>query len=205
VERPVAVVPNPVPPAGRAPVPLPAGPPRFLWVARCEPEKRPLVFADAVLAARARTDAAFGVDVVGEGSQLRELRARLAGLESVRVHGGQPHERVLELIDAAAIVVLTSLGFDNQPMTIAEAVSRHRGVLYCDPALAEGLRHCGVLAAGPGAAELGAAIAGLAADPRRLGRIAEAAERDATEFGPARFVERIEAVYARAAAEAKTR
>ncbi|MDM4761944.1 glycosyltransferase [Galbitalea sp. SE-J8] len=203
VGRPVAVVPNPIATSAAPAVALPdEGAPRLVWIARVEPEKRPVVFAEAVLHALDHGAAPFGVDIVGDGSQLGAVRALLRDRPGVVVHGALPHARVIELIDRGALVVLTSVGFDNQPMTIAEAVSRHRGVLYCDERLAEGLAHGGVLAAGAGAAALGEAIVGLVGDPARLRAIGEAAAADAAEFSGARFVERITAVYDRARAEA---
>lgn len=201
VGRPVAVVPNPVARAASAPVPVPDGTPRIVWIARVEPEKRPLVFVDAVLDALAR-GAELAVDVVGDGSQLRAVRARAAGHPEIVVHGGLAHERVVELIDDSALVAITSVGFDNQPMTIAEAVSRHRAVLYCDAALAEGLAHSGVLTARADADAIADALVGLVAEPTRLRELGVAAATDAVEFSGARYVERITAVYARAAAEA---
>src|SRR5690606_10348904 len=120
--------------------------PSILWVARCEAVKRPLVFAEAAIIALDR-GARFTVDFVGDGSELEALRRLVAGRSEIRVHGALGHDEVLEVMDRSAAVALTSVGFDNQPMTIAEAVSRRRGVLYCDPKLTEGLGNAGYLAA----------------------------------------------------------
>jgi glycosyltransferase involved in cell wall biosynthesis len=202
VERPVAVVPNPAAAAGTPPRPLTDSVPRFLWVARCEPEKRPLVFAQAILAARARTMAPFEVDIVGEGSELAKVRALVGREPGVRVHGALPHADVLDLIDASAIVAITSVGFDNQPMTIAEAVSRHRGILYCDPALTEGLERAGARTASPSADGIADMIVGLVEHPERLAQLSAGAAADAADFAPATFVDRIVTVYQRAEIEA---
>jgi glycosyltransferase involved in cell wall biosynthesis len=205
VERPVAVVPNPI---GEADVPAhaltaeQATSPRFLWVARCEPEKRPLVFAQAALDALARTGG-FDVDFVGDGSELSQLRALTAGEPRIRVHGSLGHDRVLELMDASSAVVLTSYGFDNQPMTIAESVSRLRGVLYCDPKLSEGLKSAGHLAASPDAAGLAEALVTLVSEPSSLVALSEGARADAKEFSGRTFVTRILGVYARAVRESR--
>jgi glycosyltransferase involved in cell wall biosynthesis len=170
--------------------------PRFLWVARCEPEKRPLVFAEAALAALGRAD--FEVDFVGDGSQLDELRTLTAGVPGIRVHGNLGHDEVLQLIDDSSIVVLTSNGFDNQPMTIAESVSRYRGVLFCDPKLREGLGKSGYLSDDPSAAALAEAIVTLATQPGALQALSRGAQEDAVIFSAATYVERIMAAYARA-------
>ena len=198
VDSPIVIVPNPI---SRSPRPAELlsddAPPRFLWVARCEPEKRPLVFAAAVI--EALSTASFEVDFVGEGSQLAELRSLTANEPRIRVHGNLGHDAVLDLIDASSMVVLTSYGFDNQPMTIAESVSRYRGVLFCDPKLREGLGDSGYLSATPDDHGLAEALVELVA-PGRLQELSAGAKKDAVTFSAATYVERISAVYARAAA-----
>ncbi len=200
---PIVVVPNPI---ARSPrpaavlTPEQAAKPRLLWVARCEPEKRPLVFAEAAIAALAT--ARFEVDFVGDGAQLGALRELTAGHPQITVHGSEPHERVVELMDAASLVALTSYGFDNQPMTIAEASSRYRGVLYCDPNLREGLSHSGYLTETPDAASLTAAIVHLTTHPDELVALSEGAKLDSSTFSAATYVDRVMAVYAETAARA---
>lgn len=203
LQVPVEVVPNPIASAAAPPAILTmeqAAHPRLLWVARCEPEKRPLVFAEAVLAALGR-GARFETDFVGDGAQLGALKELTAAEPSIRVHGSMDHPGVVELMDAASLVVLSSYGFDNQPMTIAEAASRYRGVLYCDPNLKEGLTHSGHLTNGPDADAMAHAIVELVADPARLVELSRGAVEDSATFSAAAFVERIERVYAEAAAQ----
>ena len=197
IQTPVVIVPNPI---SRSPRPAELlsddAPPRFLWVARCEPEKRPLVFAAAALEALKNAD--FEVDFVGDGSQLDELRALVRSERRIRVHGSLGHDAVLDLIDASSLVALTSHGFDNQPMTIAESVSRYRGVLFCDPKLREGLGDSGYLSATPDEHGLAAALVELVA-PRRLQELSAGAQKDAVTFSAETYVERILAVYKTAA------
>ena len=200
VVGPIAVVPNPIAASSRPPVPLTlelATKPAFLWVARCEGVKRPLVFAEAAIQALARTDDGFSVDFVGDGSELAALRRLAAGHPNIRVHGALPHEKVLDLMDRAAAVVLTSLGFDNQPMTIAEAVSRERGVLYCDPKLNEGLGQAGFLSQTPDAQGLADALVALANEPSRLVGLSEGAARDHALFSAGSYVKSVLSVYER--------
>lgn len=194
----ISVIPNPV-----ATSPTPSNPltladdavPNFLWVARCEPVKRPLAFARAAIAAHSRSDKEFTVDFVGEGTDLAALRKLVANHPHITVHGAVSHDQVLAIMDASATVVLTSVGFDNQPMTIAEAVSRERGVLYCDPQLREGLQHAGYLATTPDDAGLADAIVTLVNDPSLLVGLSTGALVDRELFSPARYVEQIMAVY----------
>lgn len=200
---PIEVVPNPI---ARSPRPAQvlseeaAQHPRLLWVARCEPEKRPLAFAAAAIEALAR-GASFEVDFVGDGAQLEQLRQVTAPHPQIRVHGNLGHADVVDLMDASSLVALTSYGFDNQPMTIAEASSRYRGVLYCDPNLSEGLAHSGHLTAGPEPSDIADSIVDLVSTPAALVRLSEGAVQDSGTFSAATYVERIMRVYAEAAAQ----
>ena len=202
VTGPIAVVPNPI---ARSPRPAAelteaaARAPRLLWVARCEPEKRPLVFAQAAIDALGRIPDGFDVDFVGDGSELAALRALAADHPRIHVHGGLGHDEVLDLIDASSMVVLTSIGFDNQPMTIAESVSRYRGVLYCDPKLSEGLQRAGYLAPTPDATGLADAIVDLVTSPDDLMTLSAGARADSGMFSATTYVERIVDVYTSAA------
>lgn len=202
----VVEVPNPI---ARSPRPAqlldPAARPRFLWVGRCEPEKRPLVFAEAVLDALARTDDGFDVDFVGDGAELAALRKLAEGHPSITVHGGLGHDDVIDLMDASSAVALTSFGFDNQPMTIAEASSRYRGVLYCDPKLREGLAQSGYLSDGPDAPALADAIVDLVAHAEKLAALSTGARTDSATFSGETYVRRVLDVYESATVEGRPR
>lgn len=198
VTAPVHVVPNPIA-ASEVPVrpltPEAVREPRFLWAARCDLVKRPLVFAEGAIQALERTGGGFSVDFAGAGGQLRALRRLAKGHPRLRVHGAVPHARLIELLDQSSALVLSSLGFDNQPMTIAEAVTRHRGVIYCDSTLSEGLANAGFLTETTDAAGFADALVHLVENPGELLRLAEGAEKDAAEFSGARYVQRILPVY----------
>jgi glycosyltransferase involved in cell wall biosynthesis len=169
--------------------------PTFLWVARCEPIKRPLVFARGALAALERVGDAFDVEFVGDGADLAELTSLATGHPQLRVRGALGHDAVLEMMDASSAVVLSSYGFDNQPMTIAEAVSRERGVLYCDPKLKEGLQNSGFLTAEPTEAGFADAIVRLVQDPELLLGLSRGAAIDRASFAPAEYVKRVVQIY----------
>ena len=205
VDAPIVVVPNPIARSTRPAKELTAEsarPPRLLWVARCEPEKRPLVFAAAVIDALGRTNNGFSVDFVGDGTELPALRALTAGHPHIRVHGALEHDQVLDLIDESSAVVLTSVGFDNQPMTIAEAVSRYRGILYCDPRLSEGLGRAGFLSETADAAGLSAAVVQLVDSPQELVALSSGAHADSGMFSASTYVDAIIGVYTAALSRA---
>src|SRR5690606_5698452 len=132
VRAPVHIIRNPIATPATPATPLTINPehgPRFLWAARCDLVKRPLVFAQGAIEALERTHNGFAVDFVGTGGQLRALRTLVAGHPNLRVHGAVPRARLFDLLEESSALVLSSLGFDNQPMTVAEAISRHRGVV----------------------------------------------------------------------------
>lgn len=196
VSGPIHVLPNPIAISSLTSSPLVAGlRPRFLWVARCEPVKRPLVFARGAIQALERLGDAFDVDFVGDGADLAELRSLTVGHPQLRIRGPLPHDEVLNLIDASSVVVLSSYGFDNQPMTIAEAVSRERGVLYCDPKLKEGLENSGYLTADPDEAAFADAIVALVEDPGLLLGLSRGAAIDRALFDPVEYVKRVVEIY----------
>ncbi|HRQ00613.1 MAG TPA: glycosyltransferase, partial [Terrimesophilobacter sp.] len=198
VSAPVHVIRNPIATEATAPRPLGVQSlrePRFLWAARCDLVKRPLVFAQGAIDALERTGGGFSVDFVGTGGQLRKLRRLVASHPQLRVHGAVPHSQLLELVDASVALVLSSLGFDNQPMTIAEAVSRHRGVLYCDANLREGLTEAGYLTPTPDAKGFADALVNLVENPTELTRLSAGAAQEAAEFSGDAYVRRIRSVY----------
>ncbi|MBX3094401.1 MAG: glycosyltransferase family 4 protein [Cryobacterium sp.] len=203
VRAPVHIIRNPMVTSGTPSTPLTeehARTPRFLWAARCDLVKRPLVFAQGAIEALERTRDGFSVDFVGTGGQLGALRRLAAKHPQLRVHGAIPRERLLELLDDSAAIVLSSLGFDNQPMTVVEAISRQRGVLYCDDNLTEGLTNAGYLTPRPDAGGFADALVALVNDPELLVRLSAGAAAEQEEFSGEAYVRRILRVYEAAAA-----
>jgi glycosyltransferase involved in cell wall biosynthesis len=187
----VVTVPNTARAVRRAALP-PVRPLRILWAARCEPEKRLLEFLEAVRLAQLRLGPGrLLVTVVGDGSTLDE--ATRLGVHDVRFLGRVPHDRMPALLARHHLLAVTSHGFDNQPMTIVEALAAGRGVLVCDPALSEGLALAGRFC-GPAPHEMAAEIVDLVGDPEAVGELAEhaAAER---AFDAEGVLRRLECVY----------
>lgn len=184
----VAVVPNALAPGegadGAPGVPLDAvgQPLRLVWVGRLVPEKRLLEWIDAVCLASAQ-GAALEVEVIGEGPLRAEAERRAAGLP-VRFAGRMPRAAVQERMRAAHLVALTSFGFDNQPVTIVEALHARRGVFYVDPALTEGVDLAGVRASSPEPQAMAEQLVALAADPGEVLRLSERAAAASAVFAP---------------------
>ncbi|MGT2426811.1 glycosyltransferase [Amnibacterium kyonggiense] len=178
---------------GAPPVPLPpADRLRVAWVGRCVPEKRLLAFLRAVRIARSRLPEdrlAVAVAIAGDGVLLPVAR-RLAGPGTVLLGRLDP-AGVRRLLDASHLGALTSLGFDNQPMSVVEAVRAGRGVLHTDPRLQEGLEAAGLLTASPDPDGIADLLVELALDPARVRAAADGARATAGLFAPEAHVERL--------------
>lgn len=154
-----------------------SGPLRLLWVARFAPEKR----VDVALDAMHRVCAAVGADRV----HLDIAGGSHRGVPAVTFHGPIPGSRVAGLMDAADAVLITSLGFDNQPMVALEAFAHGRPVIVSDPVLAKEFGAAALLTPTPDAAGLADLILQLEAarellSAPRAGAIAYADERVAS-------------------------
>lgn len=136
--------------------PTAGGPLRLLWVARFAPEKR----VDVALDAMRKVVAAIGVDRV----HLDVAGGTHRPVPGVTFHGPVPGERVAELMDAADAALITSLGFDNQPMVALEAFAHGRPVIVSDPVLGGEFGDAALLTPTPDAAGLAELILQLEAD-----------------------------------------
>ncbi|BDZ40258.1 glycosyltransferase family 4 protein [Microbacterium suwonense] len=154
-----------------------AGPLRLLWVARFAPEKRVEVALDAMRAVIARLgDGRVHLDVAGGTHR---------PVPGVTFHGPVPGERVAELMDAADAALITSLGFDNQPMVALEAFAHGRPVIVSDPVLATEFGDAAIGTPAPDAEGLADLILRLETDRSlldtpRAGALAYARERVAS-------------------------
>lgn len=154
--------------------PAEGGPLRLLWVARFAPEKRVEVALDAMRAVVARVGAdRVHLDVAGGTHR---------PVPGVTFHGPVPGERVAELMDAADAALITSLGFDNQPMVALEAFAHGRPVIVSDPVLATEFGDAALGTSTPDAAGLAELILRLEADRSlldapRAGALAYAGDR----------------------------
>ncbi|NQX05733.1 glycosyltransferase [Rathayibacter sp. VKM Ac-2856] len=103
-------------------------------------------FLESCLAVLARDPGALAVEVVGTGPELARARRLAAGSPAIVFSGFVENRLIGDAVRRSDLVVLTSFGFDNQPMVVVEALQGGRGVLHVDPALTEGLDGPGLLA-----------------------------------------------------------
>lgn len=169
---------------------VPGTPLKLLWVGRFAPEKRLDVAIDAVRLAH-RRGAHVELTVAG-GEPPR-------GVNDPFIHfrGVVPHERVVDLIDDAHATLLTSCGFDNQPMVILESAARGRPTLVCDPVLATEFGDAVVASAGHMAVDLADTIVACAQNPDVYVRAGRAASLVASEASPEAHVRNLQHVIAR--------
>jgi glycosyltransferase involved in cell wall biosynthesis len=125
-----------------------------------------------------RVVAAIGDDRV----HLDEAGGTHRPVPGVTLHGPVPGERVAELMDAADAALITSLGFDNQPMVALEAFAHGRPVIVSDPVLGGEFGDAALLAPTSDAAGLAELIVRLESertllDAPRAGALAYARER----------------------------
>lgn len=142
---------------------------RMIWTSRVSKEKRILPFLEALASL---TEKNWRLDVFGDGNEMGRARrfVREHGLEKrVKFHGMVAHEKLLMKQREAHLSVMTSYGFDNQSMTLLEAVAAGLPVLYCDPDMTEVMPLSGaVMAEGPEPEQLAAVVRRILAEPRKI-------------------------------------
>ena len=202
----VSVVPNPMLSGGPGGEPLThvEGSLRIAWIGRVAKEKRIVEFLQAVAAAAAALGPdALDVTVVGDGPMAPEARAAAelafaATGARIRFTGRVGRDEVDRTIRSSHLVALTSFGYDNQPVVVAEAFRAARSVLYVDPRLTEGLAEAGILCATPGVTGMAAMLQELAQHPEIV--IHRSAQTVAASrlFDPDRHVRTLHDLYVRA-------
>lgn len=195
----VVALPNTIVTTGRkrGEPPLAVGAPlRLVWIGRCVREKRLAEFLAACRAAlSALPPGALEVEIVGDGPLLAAARSATTGTPQIVFSGRVDGAGVVRALQRAHLVALTSSGFDNQPMTVIEAVYAARGVLYVDPALTEGLDRAGVLCASDSVADMTATIVRLAENPHLVVEAGKRAAPAFDVFSPAAHERLLDAVY----------
>jgi colanic acid biosynthesis glycosyl transferase WcaI len=135
-------------------------------------------------------NAEIEIVIAGDGAEGPELRRRLArsGLHKVTMLGRVPHERIPELYaeaDAAVVLLRDKPLFEGAlPTKMFEAMSAGRPLVLSAAGEAATLveeASCGVVVAPERPDQLAAALAGLARDRERAGRLGEAGRRAVVE------------------------
>lgn len=175
---------------------LPPPPPgAVVFVGRLSHEKGVHHLIDAI----ARTD--VELHVVGDGPARAALEAQAVAVApgQVRFAGQLGYDGVVAELAGASALVLPSEAYENQPISVLEAMAAGRAAIVSDrggsPELVEDGVTGLVVPAGD-IARLAGAIAALAGDPGTAAAMGAAArERAVVDFDPALHLERLEAVY----------
>jgi len=193
----VTVIPNTLAaPQDAQPVKAVEGPLRVVWVGRFIAEKRVLPFLRSVRKALDAVPAgSLQVDLLGTGEQFKQAQALVKGYPGITLHGRVPHAEVLDRIARAHVSVLTSVGWDNQPMVVVESINALRGVIVSDPALREGLVGPGIPAFGTDEDVLAAVLVDLVRAPAPVIAASRACLEARTEFSVETYLSRTLQVY----------
>ena len=138
---------------------------QVLWSSRMSRAKRPVEFLKAI----AKTDFPIHVSMFGDGEMeaLSKSIVRIKGIEDkVTFYGPVKPERIKREMSKHHILILASYNFDNQPMTMLEALATGMPVIYCDPDMSEIVPAAGaLLTSSPEVDGMAAGFEKLAADP----------------------------------------
>lgn len=156
---------------------------RLLWAGRATPEKGLVTLLDALRALRADVRALVELRVAGAGRQIDDA-ARDSDLADVHFTGRVDPAGVTALLGEVDAVVVSSLGFDNQPMIALEAFRQGRPVIVLDPALAREFGGAALVTARPDAAGLAVLMTRLVRDDAPLTTAASAARAYAARATP---------------------
>jgi glycosyltransferase involved in cell wall biosynthesis len=149
---------------------------KLAWIGRFSPEKRLEVALDALALAKKQ--------LVETGLDSKLIEFHVAGGPAREGndhhwHGTLSAEGVSDLLTSSHALVMTSLGFDNQPMVILEAFAHARPVILTDPVLGKEFGDAAVLTATPDAQGLANSLVALVKAKDQLERKAKAAEKAA--------------------------
>ncbi|MFV0435667.1 MAG: glycosyltransferase family 4 protein [Leucobacter sp.] len=157
----------------------------LVWAGRFAPEKRLGVALEAVRFANLLSPDSVRLHVAGGDHE------PVAGVE---FHGRLTSDEVARLIEAADAVLLTSVGFDNQPMIALEAFARARAIIVSDPVLRAEFDGAAIGAAGEDAAGLVETLLELAADRSALSEARDRALDYARKRQPTEHARRLRAI-----------
>lgn len=179
-----------------------AGPPGddVVFVGTLATHKGPDVLLQAWRAVEARHPSSM-LRIVGDGPLRAALEdeVRRSGLQHrVDMVGPVPADAVPEVLVGAALVAVPSVGSENSPLVVLEALAAGRPVVVSDWAGARDTvdEEVGLVVPASDADALGSAIDALLSDHQRLSSMGAAAGRRAAErFAPERVVPRLVDVY----------
>lgn len=170
--------------------------PTFLWTGRMMPEKRVLDFCKAINLIPGYTAKPFQVIIIGNGYHLDDVTEWAADKPFVTLAGSVANDAVHGYVDRSSALVMTSHGFDNQPMVIAESIVGGRGIVSVDPDLLLDIDpEAGVYPSDSSPEGLAQQLADLIDHPEKLQVMSDAAASCAPIFSAGKGYDRLFNVY----------
>ena len=171
----------------------------FMCVGRVSYEKRQHALIEAFARVVKRYNAQLYI--VGDGPDLERCMelAEKKGLEGKVVFTGSVDNAVARgLLLKADTMVLASHNFDNQPMVILEALLSGTPIMYCDPALKDGLNDNNSLLTPHSIAGLARGMSILASSQQLRQKMSKESKKIAKSYSTEHITRQVLAVYARA-------
>jgi 1,2-diacylglycerol 3-alpha-glucosyltransferase len=198
-DKPIHYAPNPfaspITDSSHATDPVHA-PIRIMTSSVLRPEKRIDVLVEAVSRLDKAEQAGLTLDIYGGGDmydpiQQMIVKNDLAG--TVRMHGMVDNHDIQKALIDHDVMVSMSVGFDNQPMTILEAVHAGCMVMYVDKYLTEGTAGDNSLLSEPDTDGLVTSLRTILADPKKVSLMKKNSKALAEDFNYQAYVRRFEA------------
>ncbi len=198
----ISVVPNPFRLANDLPpAPVLAQPSKvtFVWAGRLTNDKRPQPFIDAILQLPADIKQQLRVVVFGDGNLFSRIKRQIANADAgeiIHLHGAVDNRVVQAALQRADVSISSSLGFDNQPMTVLEALHSGVAILYCDKGLREGLTEQNSVLCAPTVEGFRQAITALTTHSQQLAAMKRASLQLAKSFSYETFAQHYQKILA---------
>lgn len=166
----------------------PEEPLRIVWAGRFAPEKRLHVALKAAQIIEQERE---------NGAEIPAIKFDIAGgdppkgyaASNVQFHGRVSNHEVTDLIKHASAVLVTSFGFDNQPVIALEGFAKEKPVIVSDPQLQSEFGDASILTQKPDAPGLANTLIELAKNPALLEPHAKAAAEYAGKRGAREHVQ----------------
>lgn len=172
---------------------------KIMTSAVMRPEKRPDVFITAISLLSPEQRSQIKVDMYGGGlwlDKMKKLVKKLDLQDTITLHGAVDNQVIQKALIDSDVSVSCSIGFDNQPMTILEAVHAGAAIMYCDKYLREGTNGGNSLLVGPNGQDFAKGISWLIANPDKIEKMKQASKKLSYELGYSAYVKRYEEILA---------
>ncbi|MFZ1802052.1 MAG: glycosyltransferase [Candidatus Saccharimonas aalborgensis] len=157
--------------------------PHFLWIARMQNEKQPLLFVEALRLLHERQPGKFRASMIGSGDLMDRVQLAGRDVPELDIVGQVPYEQIDGYVDTSSIIIGTSFGFDTAGITMVEGFMAARGAVVIDPNLQESVAQEAMLVSDqPTAASLAEVLEQLVRAPAQIEELSNAAKKARDHF-----------------------